>query len=436
MVHSFFMGIVIVFVFLAAATLQGYSAFLFFHIFFRSKRSLWSTVAILGILLIAKSLVTAHLPLIVNVLVFCFIHYLIASLIFYGGSAPKLFFSILYSIFVFCVELCIAYGFRWIDSYSAAFIDEAGSMLLWFCQVLVVLLCTLFLVRKLYIFRNDGPVTLTNRIWTTLLIIPGSLFLILLNNSSRFEITMDNRYTVEGSYIYVVVCILILNVSILFLYKKLVENANESARNNLIETKMSEYETMLKHQKKLDHLRHDLRNILITVRGYVSVNQGEEALQYLNTILNDYFVSGKPISGHVVIDSICAVKFREAEDKGVEVRQNIIVPQDLGFQDRELHLSLILGNLLDNSIEGVLRLPEAEEKWIGVDMKFYQHHLVIIVENPAVIPENRKFLSSKRNYAERGTGMEIIETLTKNMEGTVTFHYTPPIMKAIVILPE
>ncbi|MNB99742.1 sensory histidine kinase DcuS [compost metagenome] len=117
------------------------------------------------------------------------------------------------------------------------------------------------------------------------------------------------------------------------------------------------------------------------------------------------------------------------------------IPQDLSLAGKEVDIAIILGNALDNAIEGVQRLPESEQNVIELEVIYTEGLLVISLKNPAsLLTEDGQgsFLSSKRNFGSRGFGIESIEYAVQQLQGSVSFRYENGqfMMLAVLPLPE
>lgn len=88
-------------------------------------------------------------------------------------------------------------------------------------------------------------------------------------------------------------------------------------------------------------------------------------------------------SGNIAIDAIYNEKFAKAELHQVTMQSHFRIPQDLSLAGKEVDIAIILGNALDNAIEGVQRLPESEQNVIELEVIYTEGLLVISLKNPA-----------------------------------------------------
>lgn len=113
---------------------------------------------------------------------------------------------------------------------------------------------------------------------------------------------------VSGHAVMVMLGLLTVNIAVLYVYRKLLYYINQMARNEVIEKQILEYEKLQQKQQELQYLRHDMKNILVTVRGLLSGQPLQDASQYLDTVIEAAFTVSGVSTGHAVLDAICNEK--------------------------------------------------------------------------------------------------------------------------------
>lgn len=110
-----------------------------------------------------------------------------------------------------------------------------------------------------------------------------------------------------------------------------------------------------------------------------------------------------------------------AETKNIPMDILAAIPQNIMLEDTELWV--LLGNLLENSIEGSLRIKD-EKRQIKGRIKVDDDIMAIAVDN--IVDENtinivgEKFLSSKNNES-CGNGIESVKKLAQKYNGSASF---------------
>lgn len=118
------------------------------------------------------------------------------------------------------------------------------------------------------------------------------------------------------------------------------------------------------------------------------------------------------------------------------------IPRDLPLSGKEVELAVILGNALDNAMEGFMRLDpperEAEQQPIVLEMAYGDGLLVLSVYNASLlvhIDGKGMVLSAKRRGAKPGIGLQSIRYGVDRFGGSVTFRYEKRRFIATAVLP-
>ena len=128
-------------------------------------------------------------------------------------------------------------------------------------------------------------------------------------------------------------------------------------------------------------MRHDLKNILITIDSFILKNDIQAIKKQLQVLLEIKTLCYDEFTGCVAIDSILSVKIQKMKENSIICNHNLQIPSDLKIEDNSiLDISAILGNLLDNAIEAVLRLEKDRERKIDiVFLMGFQVSLLVIL---------------------------------------------------------
>lgn len=159
-------------------------------------------------------------------------------------------------------------------------------------------------------------------------------------------------------------------------------------------------------------LRHDLKNHFAYVTSLLDEDKKEDALKYLNEVvdqdLNKYHIID---CGNPIVSSIMNLEYAKAQMKDVELRYILAVSKRLPLNDYEL--CSLLTNIIDNAIEGA-SLAE-KDKFVDVHLKEENGILRILVKNPTT----KKAISNISSKSEpgHGYGKYIIGEIVKKHNG-------------------
>ena len=180
--------------------------------------------------------------------------------------------------------------------------------------------------------------------------------------------------------------------------------------------------------------RHDYHNHMQTIKAYLERGQVEETLDYLDHLEEDLDSIDIAIrTGNVSVDAILSSKVSIASRKNIKVNYKATVPQQLKVSD--VHLSAILGNLMDNAIEACEKVEE-EKRFIRVYIGVFKGQLYLSVTNATNATKRRKLhelISQKQG--EHGLGLKRIDRVAQQYDGFVNRKNEPGVFATEVLLP-
>ena len=127
----------------------------------------------------------------------------------------------------------------------------------------------------------------------------------------------------------------------------------------------------------------------------------------------------------VVMDSLVGYWRRTAENEGIEFRMKLSIPIEIPFKGADM--SLILGNLLENAVEGAVKAEKS--KYISLNVKFDKGNLLIIVENSysgELIKVKEELRTTKEDAVNHGIGLTSVRRAVKKYHGTMVIDDTMP----------
>lgn len=231
------------------------------------------------------------------------------------------------------------------------------------------------------------------------------------------------------TYITSLLSILALNFIVLYMFDS-IANAYKEKINYEISIKETEHyqkqaELIQKNFESTRQLRHDFKNHTIALKEYISRNENNQAIRYLDSI-SDMLQPTKMYcsTGIVAIDSIINYKLSEAYDKGIIVNSQITIPNDINFDSKDF--VAILGNLLDNAIEAAMEAPN--KKYINIKIEYSVGTIFIIIKNSFSgklnISNGTIKTTKKDSSTPHGMGMESIKTAIQKNKGEFITSYS------------
>ena len=220
---------------------------------------------------------------------------------------------------------------------------------------------------------------------------------------------------------------MLIAVSVFVIIARLLGTAAELIRVRRSEKEMSEYielqklgyDRIVRKMETTREYRHDMRHHLAVIEGLVKQNDHNKALEYIYK-LNGSFgeLDGARCCNNPEINAVLSEYFARAESAGCGITQNLMLPEALPFEEKDV--CLVLANTIENAIHACAELPE-EERHINVSAMYEDgHRLLISVENPC--PGNLEFDENglpvtEENSNEHGIGLRSVKRVAEKYNG-------------------
>lgn len=319
-------------------------------------------------------------------------------------------------LFIICIgaasELIVALGIRaFLNSSQLQQFSLFGST----CSKLIILI----IVRIVKLFRVSGIKRLDYMNWLAnvsmtagSLYIVYNLYLLSLNETKLLGSTMSS------------IIILLLNVICFKMFDKIAADAEIKRKNDIykqsIDIYKREMEEREEHNEKLRRFRHDIKNHLIAIEKLALSKEYVRLRDYIHQLTDEKGVlQVTTISGNALIDGLLADKFDVARKYEIAVEYHIEIPTKLPFDDADL--CIIVGNALDNAIDGTKDIEGAKK--IEISMGVKQGNFLLKVKNtfnPELIKfdnNGKRLRTSKTDKSNHGMGIGLIEETALKYNG-------------------
>lgn len=189
--------------------------------------------------------------------------------------------------------------------------------------------------------------------------------------------------------------------------------------------------------REFQRLGKSMEESLDRIESFVSENRLEEAVSYIRRLLSETGRSsyGLVSSGNMMIDGLVNYKASYIRALHIDFSAEIRIPADIEIQEE--NLCIILGNLLDNAVEGTEKVTESQRR-ICMEIMYKRGNLLILIENTCREEELRfwgdSFLTTKKG-GNHGIGLSSVEQAAEELHGSLEVHAEKGIFCASVILP-
>ena len=181
-------------------------------------------------------------------------------------------------------------------------------------------------------------------------------------------------------------------------------------------------------------LTHDVKNFLLTLRGYLQNGQTALAQEKLDKYLGA-LIENQPInSGILIFDTVLSAKEQLAKEKNLVFRCTVLL------NEKDLHIdpvdvARLFANALDNAIEAASQCDAPAQ--VSLDMRASGEYLHITVENTVAQPvtiRNNHLATTKTDKTLHGVGIKSMKVLAAKYNGKVLLSCHDYIFSTIIIL--
>ena len=403
----------------------AYIFFFYFNIFFeKKKRSIRVLTGIIVFVFWQLSIpeIVRILPAARNIGVTVGVTLFAVISIFEGKIWKKCFFVIIFDAVWMLVEtlvnnlLMLYCEYLAVSQRFGAFV----SKLLFFAVILAL--------KK--IFTNEEIKELPAGHNILLVFIPvGSIYIM----NAVFTLAYSTSWEYAEVYsLMSVVILLVINVLVFYVYIKLADDLQVKRMNVVYEQQLELCERPQEETEismlQIRDVRHSMRNHFISILAYAERGECDEIIQFVDDVIEDgkLELSGTVNTGNIVTDSLVGYWERIAEQKGIEFRSELSIPMEMPFKGADI--SLILGNLLENAVEGAGKAEK--RKYIRLKIKYDKKNLLIMVENSykgkLVKGRGEELRTTKTDKDNHGIGLSSVRRVVGKYHGTVSIDDSIP----------
>ena len=268
----------------------------------------------------------------------------------------------------------------------------------------------------------------------TLYIFGGMLYL------NHMLIVIIQRYVfinTEHVNIYIIISVLnlliiqILSIYILNMFSK--DMNNEFLLKLSLDRKIHDKE-IVNMYKEMSGWRHDFNNHLNMIWGLLETGSKEDVKEYLKEIGTSINKLDKNIyTDNIAINSVLISKMKIIKDNDINVDLDIKINSQINMSS--VDICIILGNLLDNSIEACNLIDGY--KFIDLKITTKDNNLIIKISNNTngnVNKVNGRFITTK-NRNMNGIGLIQIDNIVKEYNGYINRKHENNMFTTYLMIP-
>lgn len=261
--------------------------------------------------------------------------------------------------------------------------------------------------------------------------------MIILGVTFFYVQSLNNNFNSIYYLFYTLILIIILYLNF-YVYENLYKSMAKQSKSRILEQQslaiLNQKELIDQSLYTISSLQHDMKNQLITILA-LQKNDNEEAINFTNNLLLE-MDSVKPISNsnHFIIDSILNFKLQQIDPQKIDIKLNLKIPVDLPILAYDL--TVILGNLLDNSITALHQFTGNGHILVSITIRYGV--LIILIENSFngnLKLENGQYHTTKHLGANHGFGLNNVKNVVARLNGELEIYHSSDIFSIEITIP-
>lgn len=315
-------------------------------------------------------------------------------------------------IVFFCLEMSVC---TLLDTY----VLELDTYRLY--DMLVRLLRTAIFGILWLLLRRRFPaerVCLSRRLWQMVLglaIMPlCALVAVVLLTFQKYESTAVYTLAMNQG-LMVLPFVLLTSVVILFAVLLLADHERLEQENRLAGERELYYQGLRQQEQQVRQIRHDLRNHLTVIQGYLEREDAEGARHYLNQVAGSPALQGqRRFCDNETANVVLSCKAAAMERLGIQADFAVSLPRNLPIAD--IDLATLLGNALDNAMESA---QDAVSKKVTLRCRTDKGIFMMRLKNTVGGKLNPDFTTTKGDKATHGFGLPGMREIAQRYHGTL-----------------
>lgn len=229
-------------------------------------------------------------------------------------------------------------------------------------------------------------------------------------------------------------------VLLISIYDKIIDFLQEAALRQLklqkYELNQSFYDELSEKTQQLSSLKHDFKNHLTIISGWLNQKKYKELHDYLGSIMDYVDLSSDiVITKNQTISSILHAKKSQCDRLGIRLEYNLEFEEIYKISDMDL--IIMLGNILDNAIEATSKTAE-KDRYVSLTMEQSKSYLIVSCQNSfkeKPIEKNGILITTKKEKNIHGIGLSNIIETCKKYNGEYKYQYDETMFQIQLLLP-
>lgn len=372
-----------------------------------------SYLVLYGVYLLDNALLNVVAIILLDTLIFTFLYNCNFKTAFFHSILLVVIMVACEWILIFIISYILKQDFNsYQDNYNIHILNIISSKLVYYILCLILV----------NIFSKNKKQNKDKTVFWTLLIMPlSTMSVLLVFRYITFETKVSNKMNIISSIVFAF--LLISNIIVFFIYEYSIKNSEKlfELQSEKQKQKIDKqyFEVLERNNKDLKIFTHDIKNHLEQISNLTNDKKISEYISKLYGTINQY--SNIAISGNKTLDVIISKYNTICSNKNINITFNVKTANLIDIET--VDLSTILNNALDNAVESA---EQSANKKISVDIYTKKSFEIIKIQNScdiAPMTSNKKLLTSKKEKALHGLGIESIERTINHYDGLFDWSY-------------
>ena len=265
--------------------------------------------------------------------------------------------------------------------------------------------------------------------WILIIIIPiTSIFLLQIILDSFTAYNSINYWSLGISLLGIIY----INIAMFNFFESYEDKIKLNYLETLKQQEQENYKLLTLSYKQVREFKHDIENQFSVLNDMLENNDIVSAKEYLVKLSSFVRLANRLCyTGNNAVDSIVNIKGSLAQTYNIEFicKVNIIT----SIKVDELELCRIIGNSLDNAIEGCQRAG-TPHKHIWISLTEEREKLFLVITNTSDKVDTAVLSSTKKEKGLHGIGMSSIKSSVERLEGLMNYSYENGIFKLNIMV--
>lgn len=265
--------------------------------------------------------------------------------------------------------------------------------------------------------------------WILIIIIPiTSIFLLQIILDSFTAYNSINYWSLGISLLGIIY----INIAMFNFFESYEDKIKLNYLETLKQQEQENYKLLTLSYKQVREFKHDIENQFSVLNDMLENDDTNAAKEYLVKLSSFVRLANRLCyTGNNAVDSIVNIKGSLAQTYNIEFicKINIIT----SIKADELELCRIIGNGLDNAIEGCKR-SDAPHKHIWISLTEEREKIFLVITNTSDKVDTAVLSSTKKEKGLHGIGMSSIKSSVERLEGLMNYSYENGIFKLNIMV--